>query len=201
MGSIDIHYTKEERNGSIHFLLPRAKQKDKKGSLSLSRNSRFTTKTRRFSVCNIFRLEHGLLPYRVISVQPRAMYDSTAVGVNMNIFLYQWDSSTVVIPSWGRCLRLWMDSNSFVCTWTIVSAWLVEHGKITLKSSSRCSCDWKRRSESKCAKVVLQTITARISRLLDYPRWYPAITKESASDQRFDGTKNTSRATSIYQHG
>ena len=26
---------------------------------------------------------------------------------------------------------------------------------------------------------------------LEYRGWYPAITKESASDQKFDGTKNT----------
>ena len=76
----NIHHTKEERNGAIHFGLPRTKQKDKKEAFPYPENSRFTTKTRRFSVRNIFRLEHGLLPYRVIPVQPRAMYDRTSVG-------------------------------------------------------------------------------------------------------------------------
>ena len=53
---------------------------DKEEALSNPKNSRFTTEASRFSVCNIFRLKHGLLPCRVIPVQLQAMYDSTAVG-------------------------------------------------------------------------------------------------------------------------
>ena len=56
-------FIKEEWNSSIHFGLLQAKQMDREEDSLCPENSRFTTKTKRFSVCNIFRLKHGLLPY------------------------------------------------------------------------------------------------------------------------------------------
>ena len=38
MGCTDIHYTNEERNGSIHFGLPRAKQMDKEEAFPYPEN-------------------------------------------------------------------------------------------------------------------------------------------------------------------
>ena len=111
-------------------------------------------------------------------------------GVNTNIFVYRRGSSTVLISSRRRCLRLWR--LEFVrmylddCRCLTSGTW-EDH----LEKLEQVLVTEKRRSESKRAKVLFWAITARISSLLDYPRWYPTITKESASNQRFDGTKNT----------
>ena len=63
--------------------------------------------------------------------------------IELSPFSHELCTIVLLISFKRRCLRLWTDSNSFVRTWTIVSAWQADHGKITLKSSSKCSCDWK----------------------------------------------------------
>ena len=80
MGGTDIHYTKEKWNGLIHFGLPRAKQTDKEEAFPIPKTQDLPLKLEGFQYATSLDVEHGLLPNRVITIQPRAMYDSTTVG-------------------------------------------------------------------------------------------------------------------------
>ena len=79
MGGTDIHYTKEKRNGAIHFGLPRTKQKDKKEAFPYPENSRFTTKLEGYQFATSLDLNMGYYHIELSPFSHEAMYNCTAV--------------------------------------------------------------------------------------------------------------------------